>query len=70
MSGVDKIEDAQARVGDLQDALTALQVGLERAEAVAKAAEEAKQRAEKAVIVTAALVAVTIIIVVVGRRQH
>lgn len=70
MSGVDKIEDAQARVGELQDALTTLQVGLERAEVVAKAAEEAKRRADAAMIVTAALAAVAIITVVLGRRHR
>jgi hypothetical protein len=42
MTSIDKIQSAEAKVADLQDALAALQTGLERAEQVAVAAQEAK----------------------------
>lgn len=70
MSGVDKIQDAEARVAEIQDALNILQSGLERAEAVATAAEEAKQRSEQGLRVAGALIVISLVLLVVSIRRH
>ncbi len=70
MSGVEKIQDAEARVAEMQDALATLQAGLERAEAVATAAEEAKQRSEQGMRLAVALIAVSLLLLVVSARRR
>lgn len=70
MSGVEKIQDAEARVSEMQDALATLQEGLQRAEAVAVAAEEAKQRSELLLKVAAGLAAVVLLLLVASARKQ
>ena len=70
MDGVDKIRAAEANVAQMQDALTALQTGLERAEAVAVAAEEAKQRSEQALRITFGLIGLSVLLIIVSFRRR
>lgn len=69
MSNIDKIQSAEAKVADLQDALSAVQAGLERAEQVAIAAEEAKNSSERLIKVALALVGLSILLIVLSRRR-
>lgn len=70
MSGVEKIQDAEARVAEMQEALATLQDGLQRAEAVALAAEEAKRRSERHLKVTVGLIAVVVLLLVASARKR
>lgn len=70
MSGVEKIQDAEERVAEMQQALATLQEGLQRAEAVATAAEEARQRSEQLLKVTAGLIALAILLLVSSARKR
>ncbi|MDH3681629.1 MAG: hypothetical protein OEV40_16965 [Acidimicrobiia bacterium] len=70
MSGVEKIQDAETRVAEMQDALATLQDGLRRAEAVAVAAEEAKQRSEQLLKATVGLIALAILLLVSSARKR
>lgn len=70
MSGIEKIAEAEAQVADRQEALATLQSGLQRAESVAVAAEDAKRRSEQALTATVVLVAVSIFLLIVGRRNN
>ena len=69
MTSIDKIQSAEAKVADLQDALAALQTGLERAEQVAVAAQEVKTRSEHLIKVTLALIGLSILLIVLSRRR-
>ena len=70
MSGVEKIRSAEAQVAELQDALAAVQLGLERAEAVATAAEAATVNSERLIKVALGLFGVAIAVVLVGSRRR
>lgn len=70
MDSVDKIREAEANVAQLQDALAALQTGLERAEAVAVAAEEAKQRSDEVLKVTLGLIGISVVLIVLSLRRR
>ena len=70
MTSVDKIQDAEAKVAAVQDALAEIQSGLERAEQVAVAAEEAKARAEQSIKVTFALVGLSVLLIALSLRRH
>lgn len=70
MSNVEKIQDAEARVAEMQDALASLQSGLERAEAVAVAAEEAKRRSEQGLKMAVALIGLSLVLLVVSARRR
>ena len=70
MSGVEKIQAAEASVAEAQQTLALLQSGLERAEEVALAAEEAKARADQTLKVAVAVVAVSAVVLVLSWRKH
>ncbi len=70
MDSVDKIQEAEANVAQMQDALAALQSGLQRAEAVATAAEEARDRSEQTLKLTIGLIGLAIVLIVVSFRRH
>lgn len=69
MSNVDKIRSAEEKVGELQDTLAAVQAGLERAENIAVAADDAKRRADQLLKVTLGLVALSILLIILSRRK-
>ena len=69
MTSIDKIQSAEAKVADLQDALAALQTGLERAEQVALAAQEVKTRSEQLIKVTVALLGLSILLIILSWRR-
>lgn len=69
MSNIEKIQAAEQQVADLQDALSAVQGGLERAETVAVAAEEAKRRAEQLTKLTLGLIGLALLLIVLSRRK-
>lgn len=68
--GIEKIRAAEANVAQMQDALTTLQAGLERAEAVATAADEAKQRSEQALKVTVVLIGLSVVLLLLSARRR
>ena len=70
MSGVEKIQAAEANVAQMQDALATVQSGLERAETVAVAAEEAKERSERAFQIVVGLLGVTLLVLFVSLRRR
>ena len=70
MDGVEKIRAAEANVAQMQDTLTALQAGLERAESVAVAAEEAKERSEQTLKLTFALIGLSVLVLLVSLRRR
>lgn len=69
MTSIDKIQSAEAKVADLQDALSAVQSGLERAEQIAVAAELAKTRSEQLIKITLTLIGLSILLIVLSRRR-
>lgn len=69
MSGIEEIQAAEATLEKMQDALAAVQVGLERAEAVAVAAEEAKKRSEQLLKFALGFVGISILMTVTSRRK-
>ncbi len=70
MDGVEKIRAAEANVAQMQDTLATLQAGLERAESVAVAAEEAKRRSEQALKLTFGLIGLSVILIAVSLRRR
>lgn len=62
MSGVDKIRSAEAQHAELQDTLAAVQAGLQRAEAVAVAAETASARSERLIKAALGVVGLAVVI--------
>jgi hypothetical protein len=54
---------------EMQEALAAVQSGLERAEQVAVAAEESRAKAEQLVKVTLGLIGLSILLLVISRRR-
>ena len=69
MSNIDKIQAAEAQVRQMQDALESVQAGLARAERVAVAAEEAKQRSEQTLKAVMVLVGLSIVLIILSRRR-
>jgi multidrug resistance efflux pump len=69
MSNVDKIRSAEEQIGELQDTLAAVQAGLEQAESIAVAADDAKRRADQLLNVTLGLVGLSILLIVLSRRK-
>ncbi len=69
MGNVDKIQEAEANVQKVQDALSAVQAGLARAERVAVAADEARQRSDLAIKAVAVLAGLVVVLLVVSRRR-
>lgn len=70
MDGVEKIQAAEANVAQMQEALSALQTGLERAESVALAAEEAKQRSEQTLKITVGLIGLSVVLLLLSLRRR
>lgn len=70
MSGVDKIRNAEERVAEIQDVLATLQDGLQRAETVATAAEEARRRSEQLLKVAGILIALVIVLLAASARKQ
>ena len=70
MGEVEKIQDAEAKVAAMQEALAEVQSGLERAERIAAAAEETKERAEQLLKVTVGLIGVAVVLIFFSRRQQ
>lgn len=69
MSNLEKIQTAETQVGQVQDALSVVQQGLERAESVAVVAEKAKDRTGRALKIGLALALVTLVLVLLSRRR-
>ena len=69
MTDVEKIQSAESKVAEMQEALAAVQSGLQRAEEIALAAEQTKERANQLLKVTLGLIGLSIVLVVVSRRR-
>jgi hypothetical protein len=69
MTDVEKIQSAETKVAEMQDALAAVQSGLQKAEEIALAAEQIKERANQLLKVTLGLVGLSIVLIVVSRRR-
>ncbi len=69
MNSVDKIRSAEDNVADLQVALEKVQLGLQRAESVAVAANAAKESGERTLRVAIGLVAVSVLLIVFSLRR-
>lgn len=69
MSNLEKIQTAEEQLGQVQDALSAVQQGLEHAESVAVVAEKAKARTGQVLKVGLVLGLVALVLVLVSRRR-
>jgi len=69
MADVEKIQDAEAKVAEMQDALAAVQSGLQKAEHIAAAAEQTKERADRVLKATLGLIGLSIVLIVLSRRK-
>ena len=66
---VDKLRQAEKRVADLQEALSAVETGLQRMESAAVAAETMRTRSEKMMRLAVGLVGVSILLVLLSLRR-
>jgi hypothetical protein len=69
MTNVEKIQSAEAKVAEMQDALAAMQSGLEKAEQIATAAEETKAKADQMLKAALGLIGLSILLLVISRRR-
>ena len=69
MTNVEKIQTAEAKVAEMQDALAAMQSGLEKAEQIATAAEETKAKADRILQAALGLIGLSILLLVISRRR-
>ena len=69
MSNLEKIQTAEVQLGQVQDALSVVQQGLEHAESVAVVAEKAKTRTSQVLKVGLALGLVTLVLILLSRRR-
>jgi hypothetical protein len=69
MTDVEKIQSAETKVAEMQDALAAVQYGLQKAEEIALATEQIKERANQLLKVTLGLIGLSIVLIVVSRRR-
>ena len=69
MTNVEKIQTAEAKVAEMQDALAAMQSGLEKAEQIATAAEETKAKADRILKAALGLIGLSILLLVISRRR-
>ena len=69
MDTVAKIQDAEQQIADLQSTLEKMQNGLQRAEAVAVAAEDARRRSELLIKVSVGVLVLSILAIVFSRRR-
>ena len=70
MADVEKIQSAETKVAEMQDALAAVQSGLQKAEEIAIAAEQTKARADQLLKVTLGLIGLSIVLIVVSRLRQ
>ena len=70
MNNVEKIQDAEAAVERLQVALDSVQSGLQRAEELAVAAEEAKARSEQALKAVAVVSVLSLLALAIALRRR
>jgi hypothetical protein len=69
MADVETIQSTEAKVAEMQDALAAVQSGLQKAEQIAIAAEETKAKADEILKVTLGLIGLSILLLVISRRR-
>jgi hypothetical protein len=69
MADVETIQSTEAKVAEMQDALAAVQTGLQKAEQIAIAAEETKAKADQILKVTLGLIGLSILLLVISRRR-
>ena len=69
MSNLEKIQSAETQLGQVQDALSMVQQGLEHAESVAVVAEKAKARTGQVLKIGLVLGLVALVLIVVTRRR-
>jgi hypothetical protein len=69
MSNLEKIQSAEVQLGQVQEALSVVQQGLEHAESVAVVAEKAKTRTGQVLKVGLVLGLVAVVLVVLSRRR-
>jgi hypothetical protein len=69
MTNVEKIQSAEAKVAEMQDALAEMQSGLEKAEQLATAAEETKAKADQMFKAALGLIGLSILLLVISRRR-
>ncbi len=66
---VEKIQSTEHKIGEMQEALSAIQSGLERAEDVAVVAEDARRRSELILRSTVILGAIALIRLIYSRKK-
>jgi hypothetical protein len=69
MANVEKIQSAEAKVAEMQDALAEMQSGLEKAERLAIAAKETKAKADQMLKAALGLIGLSILLLVISRRR-
>ncbi len=68
MDTVGEIQDAGKQIAELQSALETMQQGLEMAESVAIAAEDARRRSKQIIKISVGLLIASILVIVLSRR--
>jgi len=69
MADVERIQAAEDKIAGMQDALSMVQSGLQKAEEIALAADQTKQRANQLFKVTLGLIGLSIVLIVVSQRR-
>lgn len=69
-SRIEKIQEAEQRVADLQAKLELVQGGLQRVEAAAKAAGEVRAPARRGAVILAAVLGIGLVALLVARRRR
>lgn len=69
MADVEKIQSAEAKVAEMQEALSAVQSGLQKAEQIAVAADQTKAKAEQLLKVTLGLIGLSVLLIFASRRR-
>jgi len=69
MADVERIQAAEEKIAGMQDALSMVQTGLQKAEEIALVADQTKARANQLLKVTLGLIGLSIVLIVVSRRR-
>ena len=69
MADVERIQAAEEKIAGMQDALSMVQSGLQKAEEIATVAEHTKARANQLLKVTLGLIGLSIVLIVVSRKR-
>jgi hypothetical protein len=69
MADIERIQAAEAKVAEMQDALAAVQSGLQKAEQIAAAAEHAKDRVDRVLKATLGLIGLSVLLILLSRRR-